>query len=38
MLLPGIKIVEGGVLRQDLWQMIMGMTRLPQVLGLTSRR
>jgi N-methylhydantoinase B len=34
MLLPGIKLVEGGELRQDLWQMIMGMTRLPQVLGL----
>ncbi|WP_423212525.1 hydantoinase B/oxoprolinase family protein [Paracoccus yeei] len=34
MLLPGIKIVEDGVLRQDLWQMIMGMTRLPHVLGL----
>ncbi|WP_374788892.1 hydantoinase B/oxoprolinase family protein [Brucella oryzae] len=34
MLLPGIRIVEGGVLRQDLWQMIMGMTRLPHVLGL----
>lgn len=34
MLLPGIKLVEGGVLRKDLWQMIMGMTRLPHVLGL----
>ena len=34
MLLPGVKLVEGGVLRQDLWQMIMGMTRLPQVVGL----
>ena len=34
MLLPGIKLVEGGRLREDLWQMIMGMTRLPQVLGL----
>lgn len=34
MLLPGIKLVEGGVLRADLWQMIMGMTRLPDVLGL----
>jgi N-methylhydantoinase B len=34
MLLPGIKLVEGGTLRQDLWQMIMGMTRLPLVLGL----
>ncbi len=34
MLLPGIRLVEGGVLREDLWQMIMGMTRLPHVLGL----
>jgi N-methylhydantoinase B len=34
MLLPGIKLVEGGELREDLWQMIMGMTRLPHVLGL----
>ena len=34
LLLPGIKLVEGGVLREDLWQMIMGMTRLPHVLGL----
>lgn len=34
MLLPGIKIVEGGQLRDDIWQMIMGMSRLPMVLGL----
>ena len=34
MLIPGIKLVESGVLRRDLWQMIMGMTRLPDVLGL----
>jgi N-methylhydantoinase B len=34
MLLPGVKLVEGGVLREDLWQMIMAMTRLPHVLGL----
>ena len=34
MLLPGIKLVEGGRLREDLWQMIMGMTRLPHILGL----
>jgi N-methylhydantoinase B len=34
MLLPGIKLVERGRLRQDLWQMIMGMTRLPDMLGL----
>jgi len=34
MLLPGVKIVEAGVLREDIWQMIMGMTRLPHVVGL----
>ena len=34
MLLPGVKIVEQGVLREDIWQMIMGMTRLPHVVGL----
>ena len=34
MLLPGVKIVEKGVLREDIWQMIMGMTRLPHVVGL----
>jgi N-methylhydantoinase B len=34
MLLPGVKIVEKGELREDIWQMIMGMTRLPHVVGL----
>lgn len=34
MLLTGLKLVEGGRLRQDLWQMIMSMTRLPNYLGL----
>jgi N-methylhydantoinase B len=34
MLFPGIKLVEGGTIRKDLWNMIMGMTRLPLVLGL----
>ena len=34
MLLPGVKLVEKGVLREDIWQMIMGMTRLPHVVGL----
>ncbi len=34
MLLPGIKLVEGGELREDLWRMILGMSRLPQVIGL----
>lgn len=34
MLLPGVKLVERGELRDDLWQMIMGMSRLPGLLGL----
>lgn len=34
MLLPGVRLVEQGVLRDDLWRMIMGMTRLPGLLGL----
>ena len=34
MLLPGVKIVENGEVREDIWQMIMGMTRLPDVVGL----
>ena len=34
MLLPGIKLVEGGRMREDLWRMIMGMTRLPGLVGL----
>ncbi|CAN5188626.1 hydantoinase B/oxoprolinase family protein [soil metagenome] len=37
MLLPGIKIVENGEIREDTWQMIMGMTRLPEVVGLDLR-
>ncbi|HWA80822.1 MAG TPA: hydantoinase B/oxoprolinase family protein [Acetobacteraceae bacterium] len=34
MLLTGLKLIEGGRLRQDIWQMIMSMTRLPNYLGL----
>lgn len=34
MLLPGVRLVEAGELRQDIWQMIMGMTRLPMAVGL----
>src|SRR5437867_1819736 len=33
-LIPGVRIVERGELRQDLWRMILGMTRLPNLLGL----
>ncbi len=34
MLLPGVKLVENGEIREDIWQMIMGMSRLPDVIGL----
>lgn len=34
MLLPGVKLVEAGTLRKDLWSMIMGMTRMPTTVGL----
>jgi N-methylhydantoinase B len=34
MLLPGVKLVRDGELQDDLWQMIMGMSRLPHVLAL----
>ena len=34
MLLPGVKLVRDGDLQEDLWQMIMGMSRLPHVLAL----
>ncbi|WP_436698787.1 hydantoinase B/oxoprolinase family protein [Nocardioides sp. BYT-33-1] len=34
MLLPGIKLVEGGEIRADLWSMLMGMTRMPTTVGL----
>jgi N-methylhydantoinase B len=34
MLLPGVKLVENGEIREDIWQMIMGMSRLPEVIGL----
>jgi N-methylhydantoinase B len=37
MLLPGIKLVEGGEVREDLWQMLMGMSRMPHTLGLDLR-
>lgn len=34
MLLRGVKLVQGGELRQDVWDSIMGMTRLPMLVGL----
>lgn len=34
MLLPGVKFVENDVIREDIWQMMMGMSRMPGLLGL----
>jgi len=34
LLLPGLKLVENGEIREDIWRTIMGMTRLPLLLGL----
>lgn len=34
MILPPLKLVERGRVRSDVWRMILGMTRLPQLVGL----
>jgi len=34
MMLPPIKLIEGGVLREDVWRLILNMTRQPQMVGL----
>ncbi|WP_019201129.1 hydantoinase B/oxoprolinase family protein [Tsukamurella sp. 1534] len=34
MLLSGVKIVENHEIRGDLWDMVMGMTRMPMAVGL----
>ncbi|NMO02016.1 hydantoinase B/oxoprolinase family protein [Gordonia sp. TBRC 11910] len=34
MLLSGVKIVENNEIRGDLWDMVMGMTRMPMAVGL----
>jgi N-methylhydantoinase B len=34
LMLPPTKLVEGGVLRDDVWRLILNMTRQPQMVGL----
>ncbi|MBI5442919.1 MAG: hydantoinase B/oxoprolinase family protein, partial [Deltaproteobacteria bacterium] len=34
LLLPGVKLVEHGRLREDIWRMIMGMVRIPPMVAL----
>ncbi|VEW14118.1 Acetone carboxylase alpha subunit [Brevibacterium casei] len=33
-LMSGVKLVEGGEIREDIWDMILGMTRMPLAVGL----
>jgi N-methylhydantoinase B len=37
LMMPPIKLIEGGVLRQDVWRLILNMTRQPQMVGLDLR-
>jgi N-methylhydantoinase B len=37
LMMPPIKLIEGGVLRQDVWRLILNMTRQPQMVGLDVR-
>lgn len=37
LMMPPIKLVEGGVVREDVWRLILNMTRQPQMVGLDMR-
>ena len=37
LMMPPMKIIERGKLRQDLWRLILNMTRQPQMVGLDLR-
>lgn len=34
MIIPPLKLIEGGEIRNDMWNLVMGMTRLPFILAL----
>lgn len=34
LILPPVKLIEGGSLRRDIWELIMGMSRLPFMIAL----
>jgi N-methylhydantoinase B len=34
MILPPVKLIDGGEIRQDLWDLVLGMSRLPFILAL----
>jgi N-methylhydantoinase B len=37
LMMPPIKLIEGGRLRRDVWRLILNMTRQPQMVGLDLR-
>ncbi|MFZ0044102.1 MAG: hydantoinase B/oxoprolinase family protein [Solirubrobacteraceae bacterium] len=37
LMMPPIKLIEGGRLRRDVWELILNMTRQPQMVGLDLR-
>ena len=37
LMMPPMKLIEGGRLRQDVWRMILNATRQPQIVGLDLR-
>src|SRR5206468_352104 len=37
LMMPPIKLIEAGVLRRDVWRLILNMTRQPQMVGLDLR-
>ncbi|HEY8625314.1 MAG TPA: hydantoinase B/oxoprolinase family protein [Solirubrobacteraceae bacterium] len=37
LMMPPIKLIEGGRLRDDVWRLILNMTRQPQMVGLDLR-
>jgi N-methylhydantoinase B len=37
LMMPPMKLMEGGTLRQDLWRMILNASRQPQIIGLDLR-
>jgi N-methylhydantoinase B len=37
LMMPPIKLIEGGRLREDVWRLILNMTRQPQMVGLDLR-
>ncbi|MBS1879639.1 MAG: hydantoinase B/oxoprolinase family protein [Actinobacteria bacterium] len=37
LMMPPMKLIEGGVMRKDVWRLILNMTRQPEMVGLDLR-